>query len=73
MNIKETHQKELENLLSLCEPKSLRRTIQLLYFSVTMEKSNKNLLPEDFDEISTDVFYLLEFIEKLDELHTINN
>jgi hypothetical protein len=68
MVLTEIHKKEFADILSSCDPKHLRKTIQFLYFSLTTDKNNKNLLPENFDEISSDIFHLLEFIERLEEI-----
>ncbi len=68
MIITETHHKAQEDLLSSCDTKQLRKTIQFLYFSLTMDETNKNLLPENFDKMSGDTFLLLEFSEKIEEI-----
>ncbi len=58
--------KELADLLSHSDPKELRKTIQFLYFSFTMDKDNKHLLPENFDQMSADIFHLLEFFDHIE-------
>jgi hypothetical protein len=68
MTLTNNHYKELKNFLEAGNPKELHKAIQTFYFSFTMDKNNKGLLPENFDEMSAEVFYLLEFLEQLEEL-----
>lgn len=68
MKTTEAHHSELESFLFICEPSSLRKTILYLYFTHTMEKNNLNILPDDFDTMSCDIFHLLEFLDRMEEL-----
>ncbi len=58
--------RELETLFSYCPPSSLRRTIEHFYFSYTIDEANLYLLPSDFHEKSTDIYLLLDFLNKVE-------
>ncbi|HWZ21866.1 MAG TPA: hypothetical protein VNW06_04390 [Cytophagaceae bacterium] len=58
---------QLEILLSYCSPDSLRKTIEHFYFSYTMNESNLGVLPDDFHEKSSDIYFLLEFLNAVEE------
>jgi hypothetical protein len=58
---------ELEILFAYAPPGSLRKTIEHFYFSFTMDEANINLLPNDFHEKSSDIYFLLEFLNAAEE------
>lgn len=54
---------ELELLFQFVPPSKLRKRIDFLFYNYIMDNSTDDL-PEDFQEISEDVYFLIRFLEK---------
>ncbi|PBQ33801.1 hypothetical protein CNR22_19105 [Sphingobacteriaceae bacterium] len=54
----------LEELFEFAEPHSLRRSLNHVFFNFLL--NNKNSLPQDFDTITEDFYFLIDFLEKAD-------
>ena len=53
---------ELESLFSFIPPDKLQTTIQYIFFQFLMNV-DKELLPANFNQIVTDIHYLIEFLQ----------
>jgi hypothetical protein len=61
--------KELEELFDFVPPDKLRKSIQEIYFGYIDGASD---LQRDFKEISSDIYFLIDFLEKA-EMSRRNN
>ncbi len=54
----------LEELFEFADPDSLRRSLNHVFFNFLL--NNKDALPEDFDTITEDFYFLINFLDKVD-------
>ena len=55
----------LETLFEFASPESLRKSIHHVFFSFLI--NDKEILPNDFERISTDFYFLLDFLNNVQE------
>lgn len=54
----------LEELLDFTEPDSLRRSLQQVYFNFLLH--NKDCLPANFNTITEDVYFMIQFLDRVE-------
>ena len=54
--------KELEELFEFSDPESLRQSLQEVFFSYLL--NSKQNFPLDFEKITADFYFLINFLEK---------
>ena len=55
--------KELELLFEFAAPESMQKSLRTVLFSYLMN-TDKDLVPEDFNTVVSDLHYLTDFIQK---------
>lgn len=61
----------LRELLEFSEPDSLRKSINYVFFNFLL--NNKNSLPPDFDTITEDFYFLIKFLDQVDQRTKTNS
>lgn len=56
---------QLDLLIEFAPPQSLKRTVTELFMKYVLD--NQLFLPSDFKTIASDIYYLLHFIESLEQ------
>ncbi len=56
---------EIESLFTFASPSSLRKSITFIYHDYISR--NSDILPSNFKVIAGDMFYLIEFLEKVED------
>jgi hypothetical protein len=66
LSTKETaHLKNLEELFAAAPPNQLRQSIHEIYLTYIIQ--NHEMLPVNFTRIATNIYYLLDFLEKMEK------
>lgn len=60
----------LEELLDFAEPDSLRRSLQQVYFNFLLH--HKDCLPANFTTLTEDVYFMIQFLDRVEEHHKAN-
>ena len=55
--------KDIETLFDFAPPESLQKSLRTVLFSYLMN-TDKDLVPEDFNTVVSDIYYLTDFIQK---------
>ena len=55
--------KELDTLFEFASPESIQKSIRAVLFSYLMN-TDKNMVPEGFDTVISDLYYLTDFLQK---------
>ncbi|GHN00606.1 hypothetical protein WSM22_20950 [Cytophagales bacterium WSM2-2] len=66
MTPQEMMQEELKRLFIFAPPESLQRN--LIYVLMDFLQKDKEDLPDNFKDISMDFFYLITFLQKVEEI-----
>jgi hypothetical protein len=61
---------ELDTLLEFTNPSSLKKSIMEVYLSYLLK--DKNQLPDDFESIASDFYFLSRFVQALEEERSSN-
>lgn len=59
------YEKNLENLFSVAPPSELRQSIHEIYLTYIIQ--NHEMLPLNFTRIATNIYHLLDFLEKIEK------
>ncbi|MEO9802355.1 MAG: hypothetical protein ABJF04_03870 [Reichenbachiella sp.] len=65
MNIKNEHINLLENLFQFTPPTQLRQSLTYVFFNYL--SNAKTGLPNNFDRISEDFYFLIDFLEEVEK------
>jgi hypothetical protein len=57
--------KKLEDLFEFASPASIRKSLNQVFFNYLV--NNHHSLPLNFDRISEDFYYLMDFLEEVEE------
>jgi len=57
---------EVKTLFEFASPSSLRKSVSDVFFGYLM-KTDKTLLPDNFDTITADLYFLIDFLNKAEE------
>ena len=57
---------ELETLFEFAPPQSIQKSLRTVLFSYLMNTEN-NMIPEDFNAVVSDLYYLTDFIQKRED------
>jgi hypothetical protein len=53
----------VDELFEFADPESIRRSLNHVFFNYLL--NNKDSLPEDFDTITEDFYFLINFLDKI--------
>ncbi len=59
----ETRTEELETLFEYAPADSIQKSLRAVFFCYLMN-TNEGVIPEDFDAVVSDLYYLTDFIQK---------
>lgn len=67
MHSNETHDllKKLDDLFASAPPSQLRQSVHEIYLTYIIQ--NHEMLPMNFTRIATDIYFLLNFLEKVEK------
>jgi|GEM_PF-1029238 hypothetical protein len=65
LNEKEDLLKKLDDLFVSAPPQQLRQSIHEIYLTYIIQ--NHEMLPVNFTRIATDIYFLLDFLEKIEQ------
>jgi hypothetical protein len=58
--------KKLEDLFEFAPPTSLRKSLSHVFFNYLLN-NHQHGLPEDFNRIANDFYFLLDFLEEVEQ------
>ncbi|MEO1054357.1 MAG: hypothetical protein AAFX87_27210 [Bacteroidota bacterium] len=59
--------KKLESLFTISSPKRLKESISYVFFQYLM--SSKSSLPDDFQEVASDFYFLIHFLQEVGDIN----